>query len=171
MSVKYLLTLFFLGCISVKGQDIMPDIHNSAGGSAVVNGNIYDWSIGEMVLVSTASGSGIIVTQGLLQPKWQVDYAGGSLALDQLLDVYPVPSRDFISIRASMEQSGRLTCELQDMLGKRISSRIFELSPGTSVQQISMEGVANGNYMLRVSFLSQNKRTTLTSSYKIQKIN
>ena len=39
-----------------------------ASGSAIAGTNEFDWSIGEMTMVSTFETPGLIVTQGVLQP-------------------------------------------------------------------------------------------------------
>lgn len=52
----------------VSAQSIAPSILNSGGGSAPVGGYIIEYNAGEMMAVSTAITSDLVVTQGLLQP-------------------------------------------------------------------------------------------------------
>ena len=60
--------LLLININNVKAQSITPSVINASGYSGTISGQVFDWSIGEMTLVSTYTGSTLIVTQGLLQP-------------------------------------------------------------------------------------------------------
>lgn len=79
--MKKLLIIILLTGFSflAKAQDNLPFTINSAGGYGIVNGQMYDFNLGEMVLTETFSGvPGYLFSQGFLQPlftsKPLVDY-------------------------------------------------------------------------------------------------
>ncbi len=53
---------------NAKAQDNLPYTINSAGGYGMVNGQIYDFNFGEMVLVNTFTANQYLLSQGFLQP-------------------------------------------------------------------------------------------------------
>jgi|LauGreDrversion4_2_1035121.scaffolds.fasta_scaffold02041_2 gliding motility-associated-like protein len=65
-NLLFLVTLVWF--TASKAQTVSPYILNSAGGSQTGSGNSYEWSLGEMVLIDTWTTTGMILTNGLLQP-------------------------------------------------------------------------------------------------------
>lgn len=59
-----LMALLIMGAASAEAQSTL----NVAGNSAKINGMTFDYSIGEMTLVSTERNANIIVTQGYCNP-------------------------------------------------------------------------------------------------------
>lgn len=70
MKKKYYLFLFF--CLLFFRKDTqaqnLPFTVNTANGYAKINNQLYDFSIGEMVLIQTFQVSNTTLTQGFLQP-------------------------------------------------------------------------------------------------------
>lgn len=69
---QYALGLLSLICIVFSskvslGQSVKPGNINLTGGSISIASNVYEWSIGEMVLVETMIADQLITTNGLLQ--------------------------------------------------------------------------------------------------------
>ncbi len=150
------------------GQSIGPSTLNAGGGSATVSGNTYEWSFAEMTMVSTATGTGLVVTQGVLQPmppstgvSWnKLDITG--------LKVYPNPAKDVVFIEPDFKGAGTMEYILQDITGRAISVASHILVSGKEKQQVSLEGLAAGHYTLQVRF-SQNG-SDYQSTYKIEKL-
>lgn len=139
---------------------------NATGGQGTIGGNTYEYSIGEMTLVSTQSGSNIVVTQGLLQPsaKFATNTEDLIISQDQL-NIYPNPSSAIVNIQPQFKSGGDLQLLLLDASGKVVQKLNKVLSSGTEKQQINISNLANGNYILNVNF------GEMKNSYKIQKIN
>ncbi len=143
---------------------------NVTGGSREIAGNLYEYSIGEMVLVHTASTPNLIVTQGLLQP------AEGSVGMSDLalpentLSVYPNPSDDAVYIQPNITGGGGvLTLTLLDITGRRLQRQSVILQSGTEKQTVNLKSFAAGTYMLHAVFSRDNQDRV--RSFKIQKIN
>jgi len=143
---------------------------NAAGGGGTIGGNSYDYSIGEMTLVSTETSSSIVITQGLLQPeaKFATSTKDLIIAQDQM-SIYPNPTAAIVNIQPQFTTAGTMQISLLDALGKTIVRQEYKLSNGTEKQQIDISGFAIGNYLINVNFT--NNKTTLRNTYKIQKNN
>lgn len=156
-----------LGIPAVRGQSSSPNVLNNSGGYGVIDGNTFEWSIGEIV-VSTQTGGSIIVTQGLLQPR------DGKLAvpdtkLGPLLNVFPNPSTSIININFNAPAEGTLAYKLMDVTGKLVMDNSYDVKQGTTVKQIDIRVLANATYILNVIYTTDGNPST--STYKVQKIN
>jgi hypothetical protein len=155
----------------IRGQSITPFTINSAGGTAKIGTNTYEWSVAEMAVVQTATGSNIIVTQGILQPMPQnATGIQDPVALYQNLQVYPNPTSGTIYLQYNLPSNGTIRYSLQDVTGKQILSNRVAVSENTGRLQIEMASVANANYMLSVYYQPLNG-TAQAAAYKINKIN
>ncbi|MBK7763125.1 MAG: hypothetical protein IPI46_07095 [Bacteroidetes bacterium] len=76
---------------------------NSASNRATINGNTFEYSIGEMTLISTEHSGNLIVTQGYLQPAADATSSqnhsdDGLNTLSSLIKVYPNPTDNILFI-------------------------------------------------------------------------
>ncbi len=157
--------------VGTQAQELSSSVINTAGGSRIVSGDTYEYSIGEMVLVHTFSGPNLIVTQGLLQPaEADSDVSIRALTLtDGELSVYPNPSSDVIHIQPNLSSGGKLEIALTDITGRWLSGRAEYLKAGNEKQQISLQPFSSGSYMLHITFTLDGK--SYMRNFKIQKIN
>ncbi len=159
-------------CTEVSAQSIHPSIINSNGGYTTIGGNTYEWSIGEMVLVNTASAGSIVVTQGLLQPN--KPSSGSSINESQFIfdhvQVYPNPTDRLFFLSADFKKRGVMKSSLYDMNGKIIEAK-ESVSNGQNFKiQFDISALAAGNYMLIVSFASEDNAAQVSkAAYKIEK--
>jgi len=169
MKKEALLSMSLCFILTVRGmaQSIGPSVLNSTGGTAAIGSNTYEWSVGEMTLVGTFAGTGISVTQGVLQPVQNTTgIAGVSIGPDELR-VYPVPATDALYIRPAFTTGGTLCIALLDASGKTVSRKITNLSSGTELQELNVGTLAAGNYLLQIAY--ETGSTSKQQSYKIQK--
>ena len=162
--------LLLLCTVAVRAQSIGPATLNSSGGQNTIGGNTYEYSIGEMTLVNTASATGIIVTQGTLQPMNNSSSIKTASIHDNDLKVFPVPATSIVNIQASFKNAGKLNYTLYDATGKKIFSNMSLLNTGNESLQFNIEPYASGNYLLEISFENENGKPYM-KNYKIQKIN
>lgn len=154
--------------IVVQAQSIGPSTLNAAGGSRAIGGNTYEWSVGEMAVVSTFSGPSLVVTQGLLQPNMVSNSVGNVPGKITALNVYPNPVSDGqLYLSPSFHNGGQLIYRLTDAAGKLVLSHTTTLLSGKELQTISMHAYAAGQYTLSVEW--QDARGTAINNYKIQK--
>lgn len=164
-------TPFLLGFLATAGfaQTSAPSTLNAGGGSKVINGQSYDYSVGEMVLVNTATASNIIVTQGLLQPQEDQETGIADHFLDDgQLSVYPNPFEDVVNLKANLPASGILYLDVYDVHGKLIVQRELAIATGKENTNLSLQNLAAGNYVLKAKFESMG--STHFQSFKIQKM-
>lgn len=142
---------------------------NSAGGTANIGGNNYEWSIGEMALVNTGNGSNIIVTQGVLQPA-QASGGVTDAPINNHISVFPVPSKSIVHLQYDFPSAGNLHYELMDITGKSLLKNNLVTDGRKDKQTIDLERFANGSYMLHVNFTDAGGNQS-ASSFKVEKIN
>jgi len=158
-----------IGLPNARGQSIGPSTLNATGGTAIAGGNTYDWSVGEMTMVSTFTGSTVIVTQGLLQPDSLHSSGVPSTALLQHLQVFPNPASSLLNLQMTASAAGTLSYRLMDMAGKVIITSTAKLPQGTTTQQIDISRIAAASYMLEV-YYTTNGDNVETNSFKIEKL-
>ena len=160
--------LSMLGMHNARGQSIGPSTLNSTGGSGTIGTTIFDWSIGEMTMVSTFTGSSVIVTQGVLQNN-KVPDGVGHLDITNQLQVFPNPASSIVNVRYTAAGPGKLTLRLMDITGKLITTSNTQVDQGVTSEQLSIADLAAATYMLEVSFKGNSGTQGLTS-YKIEKL-
>lgn len=173
MKIKFTICALLLGAATaVHAQSVGPSTINSAGGSNVIAGKAYEFSIGEMALVNTVSGSNIIVTNGVLQPNPVPPPPSGVKDINYLsrnLKVYPNPSDNILNIQPDLESGGQLSYQLYDALGRIMLSGEFKLTTGREKQTVHLEQLAAGSYVLSLNM--DKKSVHYNASFNVQKIN
>jgi len=163
-----LIPLLLMATIITKAQSIGPATFNVTGGSVVIGSNEYDWSIGEMTMVSTFSSSSVVITQGVLQPYELTTGIVNTSVINGLL-VFPNPASSVLNIRYTSSSSGTLTCRLFDMAGRMILTNTTDVIPGITASQLNVSDLAVAQYLLEVT-VGHSEGTTETNAYKIQKL-
>jgi hypothetical protein len=159
--------ILLTGLQSVKGQSIWPSTVNAAGGSGTVAGSTFDWSVGEMAIVSTFTSPSFVVTQGMLQPLVN-DLSIEPAELNKYLRVFPNPTDGIMNIELISLQNGSLCYKLMDVTGKILVEKNTSVKQGTNTLQLDMAPLAPATYMLQVSSSVQGMAGDI--SYKIQKV-
>lgn len=163
-----LLIWFCLPAIPIIAQTHTPATLNVAGGSNIINGQEFEYSIGEMVLVHTATTENIIVTQGILQPADIETGVSDQLLNDGQLSIYPNPTDNFINIDANLPSGGLLQLNVSDLNGKLITQKQVAVHSGKENTRLSLEHIAAGSYVLNAIF--ETNQEFYYQSFKIQKV-
>jgi|JI10StandDraft_1071094.scaffolds.fasta_scaffold376966_2 hypothetical protein len=163
-----------LASMHACAQSINPAIINSAGGTASIGGNTYEWSIGEMVLVNTATAGNITITQGLLQPS--KPSSGVGLSESQFIfdhvTIYPNPTENLFYLSADFNDKGEIHTLLYDMNGKIIDDKKIPADGQPVKIAYNISALAAGNYMMVVSFTpTYDAKKSIKAAYKIEKSN
>ena len=153
-----------------RGQSIGPSTLNATGGSATIGSNNFEWSVGEMTMVSTFTAPGIVVTQGVLQPDDNTTGVVNANALNDKVHVFPVPTSAVLNVQYSFATKGTLSCRLTDAAGKAILTRTVSVSPGNDQQQLNIATLPAANYMLEVTYKTDDAKEQQTT-FKVQKLN
>ncbi|MBK8145776.1 MAG: T9SS type A sorting domain-containing protein [Bacteroidetes bacterium] len=148
---------------------------NVASSSTTINGATFDYSIGEMTLVSTERNATLIVTQGLLQPTDsrkgnQAQPANTNIPLSDLIKVYPNPTENILNIESYENANAVISYQLFDATGKVILSEKAVWQTGSNKITLDLKSYASGSYYLMIR--KPNPDGILNNfSYKIQKTN
>jgi hypothetical protein len=161
--------LLFAGVYNIHAQSVAPSAINASGGTAIIGANEFDWSVGEMTMVSTFTGTGIIVTQGVLQPAETSINAVNNQVLLKKLQVYPNPATSIVNLQYFSPGEGTMTYRLMDVTGKIIANRSVQVKQGTNTEQINVAGLACATYLLEVSVNTGTEKTE-KATYKIDKL-
>ncbi|HET8809477.1 MAG TPA: T9SS type A sorting domain-containing protein [Flavobacteriaceae bacterium] len=140
---------------------------NATGGSANISGNLYAYSIGEMVLVGTESSGTLVVTQGVLQAEGTGLGIEEETLLAESLKLYPNPVANTLYLQPNFPGSGELSLKLFDLRGRLIMQQKADLNSGTERQQMDLSSLQEGTYLLQAS-LQQGGRS-YDHSFKILK--
>ncbi len=140
---------------------------NAAGGSNTIAGNIHEWSFGEMVLVNTASASGLVVTQGVLQSSVQTTGINDKKPALTALSIYPNPVNDQLNIKFDITNKLDVNLVVTDISGRVYFSKKYNQHNGIDLLTINFSAYANGMYMLQIESIDKGK--VYLNSYKIAK--
>jgi hypothetical protein len=172
MNMKKTLTmtgvfLALLASSQARAQSIGPSTLDAAGGSAGLSGNTYEWSVGDMAVITTFTSGSLVVTQGTLQP-FHIPTGINKITLDQQLKAYPNPANNTVFLDYKLENSGKLEYSVHDIAGKTIMQKTLVVASGNNKESINVAAFANATYMLNVTF-KPNEGQAQTVSFKIIK--
>jgi Secretion system C-terminal sorting domain len=163
--------LFLIPALCIAGfahaQSIGPSILNSAGGKGTIGANTFEYSIGEMAVVSTNTAASITVTHGVLQPIPKNADAINDVAFAKLnFNIYPNPASTDVNISIKHTDIDINGIQLYDVSGKLIFNNTDPiLKNGMFTLPINI--YANGNYVLRI--LSKHQGNMHQSNFTILK--
>lgn len=170
---KSMFVLIFL--TSIQFSSFAQQTNNVSSNSAVINGMTFDYSIGEMTLVSTERNANLIVTQGLLQPisATEANETPGNTSLSQLSDnikVYPNPTQNSLFVETYETQIAEYSYQLYDGVGKVVINKSGQTQVGLNKFTLDLQSLAAGSYYLLIRKPSS-EGIPGNYSFKIQKIN
>lgn len=143
---KYCLSIAVIAFFSSETH--AQTILNASGGSGDIAGNLYAYSIGEMVLVSTETSSSFTVTQGVLQAKSTTMGVEETSFLEDGLALYPNPVKNTLYLQPALPGGGELALWIFDLNGQLVMKEKINLQSGTERQQLNLSALQEGNYLL-----------------------
>jgi hypothetical protein len=145
---------------NVQAQTVSPSTINAAGGSAVIGGNTHEFSIGEMIMISTNTFSSGSVTHGVLQPASVViESIEDELAFNNQFSIYPNPTEGFLTIEAKGNTMPN-SINVYDAIGKLVmqinqkqilASTKLDLSAYTAGQYVVVLHTTKKNYNIKIT--------------------
>lgn len=142
---------------------------NAGSNHTTIGNHQYDYSIGEMTVVSTQKSSSLIVTQGYWQPNGKAK-AGATSNVDASdwannINVYPNPTENFLNIETTANEAGSLEMRMMDATGKVMLRNKQVQVQGKNKNSLDLSSYAAGTYYLIIQS-TEGKEIT----FKIQKI-
>ncbi len=147
-------------------QSVGPSGITAAGRSVTAGGNTHEYAIGQVVSGETRSATGIVVTQGILQPRIQSTGVAG--IQKEELQVFPSPMDRELFLQPAFKGGGELSYTLYDASGRLVSRNSVRLQSGAERQSLQVANLAAGQYMLQVGWQQNGK--LVSSAYQVQKI-
>jgi len=101
------------------------------------------------LFVATAAGGALLELPSEELPTSVFDRLAGN-SIDAR--IYPNPASNYLRIAYEMEQFGEVTVEIINITGqKMMQSELGQRNSGTHVETISLDGMENGVYMIRMT--------------------
>ncbi len=176
MQRKKTITLAFIAFFSAMSLNAFcQQTINVSSHSAAINGLKFDYSIGEMTLVTTERNAGIIVTQGLLQPngsgsRTQSQPGNTSISASDLIKVYPNPTENILFVESNENADADISYQLFDAAGKMVLHEKIIWTAGPNKLSLDLKNYAAGAYYLMIH-KQYAQGIPENFSYKIQKTN
>ena len=140
-------------------QSIDPSVIATAG-NYVETGNIaISYTVGQTVTATLSNGG--TLTQGFQQDNYTIVEIPEQSSQAFSVNIYPIPATNEITVEFNSDFQGYAKIAIIDELGRTLS----EKDVNTSVNKISLNGLSESYYFLKVSYQGNFK------TYKIQKIN
>jgi Secretion system C-terminal sorting domain len=164
MKKLILFTLFTTSFANIHAQSIAPSILNAGGGSANIAGRTFEYSIGEMAVVSTDKAGNTFLTQGLLQPIIIVAEGLSNIELGKtLFNIYPNPTSEILNIALLNNATAVNNISLFDVTGKLVAA-IDNPKFTNKKYALDFSTFAFGHYILKLASLDQNFTFTINKT-------
>ncbi len=142
------MTFWILGFLLLSAPSIMAQRNTVAtGGDALGSGGSLSISVGQ-IDYREASGSGGSVNLGLQQP-YEIFVLGTdehpNIQIEMV--VFPNPTRANLTLRMERVPNAEMQMELYDLQGRSLYQNRIQ----SNENEVSMESLASGTYILRVS--------------------
>lgn len=154
-----------IGLPTARGQSTL----NATGKTKTIGYNVFDWSVGEISLVSTFYGDNVFLTQGVLQNEIMIHVGVANNNLMPEVRVFPNPASSIVNINYTAASSGVLAYRFMDMAGRVINHKSLDVSQGLTAEQLNIAELAAATYLLELTFTSSTGAQESTS-YKIEKL-
>ncbi len=175
MKKSYILLLLILFNYPSYSQSLTTSTINAGGNTASIKTHQFDWSIGEScAIASFTNPNNLLVTTGVLQPIYIEriinDYQGSEWTNEEIA-LYPVPTKDFISVDLKTTQKGKISFQLINLSGKVLESRLVDHQLTDEIQKFDLSSQSPGYYYLEITMgLSPTVFKLKKGTYKILKL-
>ncbi len=161
--------------VMAGSQTFAQHAYSVCSDQVAINGNQYQYTIGEMTLITTESASSFVITQGFLQPNMAAQSnaeEGNSTSADNMMairyKVYPNPSDKLLFVESLQPQACNIQYRLLDATGKLLQSQQTDGPSGINKISFDLESYAAGNYYLTIHVRNADGAIN-QESFKIQK--
>lgn len=137
---QFLFLILYINNLSA--QTVTPDVINSAGSGTYVAGSTnIEVAVGES-LISTLSDSNSFITQGFLQPRYNIITGILNIDNNSYIRIFPVPATSNLYIEYKNIRIKQV--RVVDILGRIV------FSANTGINSIITSGLPAGLYILNV---------------------
>jgi hypothetical protein len=152
---KFTLSLcMFFACGVIQAQtsiQLSPNVISSSGGFFENSAGKLSYTVGEMTMVQTFTGTNNILTQGF-QQAFDYGVAVQEPTKDNVtFGIYPNPSSGHVYIVLNAKTNTIVDLRLIDAVGKTVASDHFNHSAGVNSYSYNWNNLSNGMYMIEVT--------------------
>lgn len=142
--------ILFIG-LSAKSQKVqlLRQVTAAAGGNALVNKTIIQYSIGEPVIL-TLSVPKLMLTQGFQQPEETGNAPLNEPVIIKSLIVFPNPATTQTKVEFDLLRDTKVVIQLVNNGGQTLRSLSFDMLAGKISYPLSLNGFASGLYYVVV---------------------
>ena len=163
---------------------VLPGTFNIGGGTANISPEFrVDWSIGESTVIDTWFGEnnqnsprvGLKwnVTNGILQPFDKNQKIFDATILFWTPDeirLFPVPTRDVVSIDFRSFTTGKISIDLLTWEGKLLANKEFNQVNDRGIHSFNLRTQPSGTYFFKIMLTSPNGSVLKQGLFKFEKI-
>lgn len=167
--------LALAGCFAVvtaaDAQSVSSSALNSSGNSYKSGYYQFEWSIGEMSLVTamTSDDKQFIITNGLLQPNEATSENKDKYFDQEEIRVISNPTNGLVDVNILTKQQGKLLLHVYDVHGKTLVTKTAISYGFGSIEKIDLTRYAASTYFLKIDLIPVPGSVKKTGSYKIVK--
>ncbi len=158
-AIGIVLVTLVLSWMCTQGQEISQEVVSSSGDCFDNSSGQLSWTLGELA-TETYEADDATLIQGFQQPIYEVATVFENTEYNNLIQVYPVPSSDFITVEFE-EIQDVIQIVLYNLQGEIISTKQGESATVT----LDLNNLSRSEYILKI----MNKEKNLMKSYKIIK--
>ena len=155
MRLLLFILLFLLG-MSTNAQTIAPNIINASGGSTIINNNTYEWSIAEMVSVTSFNTGSNFVTTGLLQPLEQKLSVYLLPNNNTSISIFPNPFTSIIHLAIKSDVLEDIQIVVKNMFGQMAYRQTYSMESNNEVVQLNLNHLSVGPYVIEINSIDNN---------------
>jgi Secretion system C-terminal sorting domain len=164
--ILLLFSLLFTIVLNTTAQSLQTNCATASQGTA---GNfIINYTIGEMVLVTTNKTNGLIITQGINQPITTIADAEFECYSRSEVKIFPTPTEGQFSLQLNFLKKGKVSVKIFDAQGKLLQADGFEYTTFMT-KKYNIDNYPSGTYFLQLFFTDELNNKNRKCAYTIQK--
>ena len=148
----------------IQAQSLTPFVVSSSGGFFGNSSGSLSFTIAEMTMTETFSGSSGILTLGFQQPEVVLSSLDESDPIN--VSVFPNPTNGQFSLIVNSAGNERAIVHVYDLLGQTIIEQVVNVDNGTNNFTFDLRGYSSGVYMLNYHNSAGNKTVKFTITNK-----
>jgi hypothetical protein len=146
--------MFFAGIL--QSQTLSPSVISSTGGFFTSANAMLSFTVAEMTMVQTFTGTNNILTQGFQQPEdLTVGIPENTTVSTNGMIIYPNPTNGLFTLNYSSNISESNSINIYDLVGQVVLTKTVAQTSGTNIVTFDISGFSQGIYMLELNIVNE----------------
>jgi hypothetical protein len=160
-------TLIAFCSFALNAQTLSPFTVSASGGYSSTASGSLSYTVAEMTMVQTFTGTNNILTQGFQQPEDFSVSITENKVLSGGMVICPNPTNGQFSLIFNSEGSQTNSVKIYNLVGQIVFAKTLESAQGKSTQSFDISHQSQGIYMLEFTTIDNKGKTNTV----VQKIN